>query len=89
MSQRTADEILDASYLEVRAKVLELAAVLDRLDRAPGGKDPSPRRDQLTHAMEMLLAEDPDRAAKVQHWFSRQYDPDWKTNLGVGTPSSK
>ncbi|MCC9655326.1 hypothetical protein [Rhodopirellula halodulae] len=84
MSQRTADEILDASYLEVRAKVLELAAVLDRLDRAPGGQDPSPRRDQLTHAIEMLLSKDSDRAAKVQHWFSREYDPDWKTNLGVG-----
>ncbi|WP_037251608.1 hypothetical protein [Rhodopirellula europaea] len=89
MSQQTADEILDASYLEVRAKVLELAAVLDRLDRAPGGAERSPRRDQLTQAIEMLLADDPDRAAKVQHWFSRQYDPDWKTNLGVETPSTK
>jgi hypothetical protein len=89
MSQRTADEILDASYLEVRAKVLELAAVLDRLDRAPGGSEPSPRRDQLTRAIEMLLADDSDRAAKVQHWFSREYDPDWKTKLGVETPTTK
>jgi hypothetical protein len=37
----------------------------------------------------MLLADDSDRAAKVQHWFSREYDPDWKTKLGVETPTTK
>ena len=35
--------LLDREFLEIRAKVLEVAACLDRLDRAPGTVEHDPR----------------------------------------------
>lgn len=38
----TRREVTDRYFLEHRAKLLDLAAYLDRLDRAPGSKGPTP-----------------------------------------------
>ena len=85
MSQsRTAPEILDREFLETRSKILQLAAALDRLDRAPGRVDldrDEPRLDQIRRALEVLRNSGTERAEEVQMIFSDPYEPDWQRGL--------
>jgi hypothetical protein len=74
---------LDEEFLTIRAKVLEVAAALDRLDRAEGQTAGDPRRDGLADAVELLLSAEPDRAERVQLLFSRDFDPDWRDKMGM------
>lgn len=91
MSQPDAEQILDSSFLEVRAKLLELAAVLDRIDRAGNGstgrggakKNRDPRRGQIDSAIQIVASADADRAARLQMLFSRPYQADWRRTMEV------
>lgn len=88
MNSRPAETVLEEAYLETRAKLLEVAAVLDRIDRAvPGSSSLSPdaqtARGKLISAIELLLGDSPDRAEKIQQLFSRQYDPEWRSQFGL------
>jgi hypothetical protein len=82
---RDAAEVLDRDFLETRCRILEIAAALDRLDRAKGGGGelPDRRLAQLRQAMEALLEPGPGRAETVQRVFSLDYDPDWRRSNGV------
>ena len=68
-----ARDVLDAYFLETRAKLIEIAANLDRVDRAPGrsevGEDSRLRfvRDALT----ILQSEQPNRAELIQKLYSK------------------
>ncbi|WP_428303800.1 hypothetical protein [Lacipirellula sp.] len=81
--ERTRDAVLEQEFLPLRAKILEIAAGLDRLDRALPAGDDGGRRERLEKAIQLLLAEDPSRAARVQLLFSRDYDEQWRTRLEV------
>lgn len=88
MSERSANTILDESFLEVRAKLLEIAATLDRIERAADDVAPlspgeEPRRQQIDEAIRILLSEGPDRAERLQRLYSRQYDPSWRQQMQV------
>ena len=76
---RTAAEVLDRDFLETRGKLLELAASLDRLDRAAtaDGLRNDPRLDQLGRALDALRGDGPGRAERLQLIFSDEYDPKW------------
>ena len=78
-STRDAAAILNREFLEIRGRILELAASLDRLDRAPDtpGHHPDRRLAQLRQAIEVLLVPEPSRAETVQMLFSCEYDPAW------------
>ena len=82
-SLQTAVEVFDREFLELRAKVLELAAGLDRLDRAPGSVASDPRLGRLQQAIQLLLEPRADRAEQTQLVFSREYDQDWRQKFGV------
>lgn len=85
---RDATEILDRDFLEIRAKLLEIAASLDRFTRAPGRRDaPDLRLAQIHQAIEALLRPDPDRAETVQLIFSLTYDESWQELLGLDLPA--
>ena len=73
-----ADRALDAFFLEARAKLLDLAAILDRIDRGPGETGGDPRLKNIARALEVLLDRSPARAERVQQIFSLDYDPAWK-----------
>jgi hypothetical protein len=73
-----ATAILDREYLEMRAKVLELAASFDRLDRADGSVDGDPRMSLISEALQVLQDDESDKAEQVQLIFSRQYEDDWR-----------
>jgi len=73
-----ANRALDGYFPEARCKILDLAAILDRIDR---GDDPAvladPRVQKLRAALELLLRGGPGRAEAVQQLFSLSYDPTW------------
>jgi hypothetical protein len=81
MTSMTAQQILDREFLELRAKVLELAASFDRIERAAGNTADDPRRQKLAQALRVLLESDSDRAERIQLIFSRQYEDDWQARF--------
>lgn len=79
MSQAlTAAEILSREFLEIRSKILDLAAALDRLERAEGSVTDDPRLRRLREALAAVQSESEDRAEQVQMIFSRAYDDAWQ-----------
>ena len=69
----SASETLDQFFLEMRWRCLSLAADLDRIERAEGGRQllsSDPRLANLREALKVLLQNEPDRAARVQMVFS-------------------
>jgi hypothetical protein len=56
-------QLLDLYFLDARAKLIDVAAFLDRLQRATG--EPDFRLDALTKALEHLRREDDRRAEQV------------------------
>jgi hypothetical protein len=79
----TAAEVLNREFLEVRCKILDLAAALDRLDRAEGDLSGNARLALIREALELLLKVREDRAEQVQLVFSRPYDNQWQQSLKV------
>lgn len=87
---RDATEVLDQEFLVTRGRILEIAAALDRLDRAPGrtaDHGPDRRLAQLRQAIESLLEPGPGRAETVQRLFSLEYDPAWRDAAGLAPRS--
>lgn len=88
MAQRNATAILDECFLPVRAKLLEIAATLDRIDRACDDgpqleQEAAGRRASIDDGIRILLSEGPDRAERMQRLFSRDYEPDWRAKMSV------
>lgn len=82
------DQLLDRHYLEVRARLLEIAATLDRIDRGTGSAENDARLQQIREGIEILLSTDDagaasKRAERIQHLFSRPYEANWRTSLDV------
>lgn len=73
-----AEEFLDQEFFVVRAKILEIAAALDRLDRGEGDVGKDPRIEKLHRSLEALLGGERDRAERVQQIFSLPYDEGWQ-----------
>ncbi|HEX5471622.1 MAG TPA: hypothetical protein VFW73_07030 [Lacipirellulaceae bacterium] len=75
---RDLNEVFEQEFLPIRAKLLEVAAALDRLDRTSGTLGSEMRRRQIREAIEVLLRSENDRAEQVQLIFSRLYEDDWR-----------
>lgn len=82
---QSAGEQLEREFLQMRARILELAAALDRLQRADaygngvaGRLDGDPRMKLIREGLAALDGHGPDRAEQVQLLFSRPYDPNWQ-----------
>ena len=75
-----APRALDAYFLECRSKLLDVAAILDRIGR---GRDSAalaedPRLVKVRQALEVLHDLSGGRAERVQQIFSLDYDPTWE-----------
>jgi hypothetical protein len=79
----SAGKVLDREFLEIRAKILELAASFDRLDRGEGSVLRDPRMKLIEEALPILQRPGADRAEKIQMIFSREYDEKWRNAYGV------
>ncbi len=73
----TAPEVLSTYFLETRCQLLEIGAVLDRLDRAAAGDPPSDmaadeRLGKVYQSLQLLAdrTTTPDRAERLLHLFS-------------------
>lgn len=77
MTPLPAATALDNYFLEARCKLLDLAALLDRVDRGGGDAvSADPRLTRIRTAVEALLGGG-GRAERVQQIFSLGYDPNW------------
>ena len=79
----TAAEVLDREFLHIRVQILDLAASLDRLDRAEGDVAEDPRMSHVRDALKLLPARGADRVEQAQLAFSLPYDDRWRETLGL------
>jgi len=86
-SSQAAPAILERLYLEIRCKLLEVAASLDRVARADGGDEvqSDQRLAQIRKGIEILGSAGVDRAERIQMLFSDPYVPNWnRREKGAG-----
>ena len=78
-------QILDREFLEIRAKILEVAAALDRIERADDDVSNDSRMALIADAINVIAQEqsDPIRAEKIQLLFSRAYDEKWLEEFAI------
>ncbi len=88
MATRAAIEVLNREFLEVRCKLLELAAAMDRLDRATGSVGDDPRLTKIREALEVIGDERGDRAEQIQLIFSRPYHDGWQRDFDLNRRGS-
>lgn len=71
-SPSSAQTLLDRHYLEMRSALLETAAALDRIERAPGSAEAfeDPRLQNLIQSLRILEESGADRAERFQQQFS-------------------
>ena len=84
MTPLPAAQALDRYFLEARSKLLDLAAVLDRIGRGAGAAeaDADPRLQQLRRALEVLHDQSGGRAERIQQIFSLEYEVGWERPQG-------
>lgn len=82
----TASTVLDRVYLEIRCKLLDVAASLDRVARADevDRVQSDPRLAQIKQGIEILLSDGVDRAERIQMLFSDPYVPNWNRRDKAG-----
>lgn len=83
VSTPAASEVLNREFLEIRAKILELAAALDRLDRADGDVSADPRMERICRGLAAVSAGGSERAETVQMIFSLAYQEGWQREFGT------
>ena len=78
-----AEAVLAREQLKVRAKLIEIAAIFDRIDRAEGSVDDDARMTEIRKSIAILSEESHrgERAARIQMIYSREFDPNWQQNL--------
>lgn len=62
--------VINTYFLEHRAKLLDIAAYLDRLDRAPPSHDVDFRESAFRQALKILADDATDRARRILELFS-------------------
>ena len=67
-----AAKALEAYFLEARCRLLDLAAILDRVGRGDGpeGAAGDPRTARIRQALEALLGADPNKAEECARQFA-------------------
>lgn len=78
-----AKQVLDRDFLASRCRLVDLAAALDRMDRAPGSVADDPRVGKLHAALKILADGQPDRAKRLQMLFSLPYRATWRKEFGL------
>ena len=88
-SPMSAEAVLDREFLQMRARILELAACFDRLGRSDGDVEQDARFSQLLRGIEMLLSSDRERAEQVQLLFSREYEEQWREDYELSRTTAR
>lgn len=80
MNPLPATKAMDNYFLEARCKLLDVAAILDRIGRGAGSGSlqSDPRLDKIRQALEVLRDLSGGRAERIQQIFSLDYDSNWE-----------
>ncbi len=81
---KTAQQILDDTFLVLRSKLIDIAANLDRIERCDSGDVANdPRMQKIAAAIRILNApaEPAERAKQLQLLFSRTYESKWRSDF--------
>ena len=80
MKPLPANTALEQYFFEARCKLLDIAAILDRINRGQESGEVSandPRIEKIRTALEVLHDQSGGRAERIQQVFSLEYDPSW------------
>lgn len=80
---RSASEVVSQEFLQIRAKILEIAAFYDRLEDGNVSDAQATQLDLLQRGCGILTDTRHDKAARVQLLFSREYDEQWRERFGI------
>ena len=83
VAERSAEQIVSDEFMIARAKILELAATLDRIERATGDVDGSRPMQLLVQGMNILCDDEVEKVKRVQLLMSRQYEPQWQSDMAM------
>ena len=80
MTPLASTKALDNYFLEARSKLLDLAGILDRINRGrdAASTDNDPRLEKIRKALEVLHDHSGGRAERIQRIFSLDYDSGWE-----------
>lgn len=81
--ERSAVQIVADDFMIARARIVELAATLDRIERATGDVEDSTNMQLLIQGMHILCDDEVEKAKRVQLLMSRQYDPKWQAQMSI------
>ncbi len=81
-----AHDVLDREFLEIRSRLLDLAACFDRLDRASGSVAEDSRMRTIQAALRLLAGTGAQRAQQIQLLFSQPYETDWQASYAMDVP---
>jgi len=73
-----AGDVLNREFQAIRSRVLDIAAALDRIDRATGDVAGDPRLEKIRRSLQVLVGPSPQRAEQVQMIFSLPYEENWR-----------
>lgn len=82
-----ATDMLAREFLIVRARLLEVAASLDRVTRSEGSVDDDPLMKQICQALHLIADAKSDRAEQFQMLFSLPYDERWRQEYDIAPPA--
>ncbi len=72
----TYDQVVEAYFMEHRAKLIDIAAFLDRLERSQQGSESDFRVDALLSSIDILRDGQPRRAKRIlEHYSDHSSDP--------------
>jgi hypothetical protein len=80
MNPLPANQALEQYFFEARCKLLDIAAILDRINRGQDAGEVAandPRIEKIRKALEVLHDQSGGRAERVQQIFSLEYDAKW------------
>ena len=78
-----ARDVLNREFLNIRARLIDVAAALDRIDRAEGSAAEDPRLAKIRQGLELLSGQTTDRAEGLQLLFSLPYQDNWQQAYGL------
>ncbi|HEV2130742.1 MAG TPA: hypothetical protein VGR27_06545 [Longimicrobiaceae bacterium] len=83
---KTGQQIMDEYFIENRTRVLDVAAFLDRLDRAEEGAERDFRLRAFREALAVLTSREPGRVERIQMILS---DPRTEPLAALDTKSAR
>lgn len=84
-SRQSASDLTEREWPVLRARIIDVAAALDRIDRATGPGPASTVRSRAESLLRLVLESgEANRAERVLGELSRTYDPEWQSRFDAG-----